>query len=120
MKKLNLKDKIKRILWFFANPRLLLCFGIAWIFTNGWSYIALGIGTIFDIVWMQAVAGAYLALLWLPFTPEKIITVIIAIALLKLFFPRDERTLGILNDIFAKAKEKLKRKKTKKRKQGIK
>ena len=114
MKKLNLKDKIKRRLWFFANPRLLLCFGIAWIFTNGWSYIALGIGTIFDIVWMQAVAGAYLALLWLPFTPEKIITVIIAIALLKLFFPRDERTLGILNDIFTKAKEKLKQKKTKK------
>ena len=33
-----------------------------------------GLGMFFDIGWMKAVSGAYMAALWLPFTPEKIIT----------------------------------------------
>ena len=72
----------------------------------------LGIGIYFNIAWMQAVAGAYLAILWVPFTVEKIVTTIIAIFLLKLFFPKDEYTLGILMDLLEKVKTKLKRKET--------
>lgn len=63
MKKDAIKSKIKKIFWFFANPRLLLCLGLAWIITNGWSYIMLGLGILFDVTWMQAVASAYLAVL---------------------------------------------------------
>lgn len=70
--------------------------------TNGWAYVLLGLGTAFSISWMIAVAGAYLSFLWLPITPEKVITIPIAIGLLRLLFPNDEKTLGILN----KAKEK--------------
>ena len=111
IKKKKLKNKIKKIFWFFANPRLLLCFGLAWIITNGWSYIMLGLGILFDVAWMQAVASAYLAFLWIPFTPEKIVTVLIAIFFLKSFFPKDEKTLGILRNAFKKIK--IKRKKQK-------
>ena len=114
MKKDSLKNKIKKIFWFFANPRLLLCLGLAWLVTNGWSYILLGLGILFDITWMQTLAGAYLALLWIPFTPEKILTVIIAMFFLKLFFPKDQKTLGLLKDVFAKVKEKHREKKRKK------
>ncbi|MBO5836682.1 MAG: hypothetical protein J6Q92_02175 [Oscillospiraceae bacterium] len=104
-----LKEKITKFLWFFANPRLLLCVGLAWIVTNGWSYMLMGIGIVWDIAWMQAVAGAYLAFLWFPFTPEKIVTLIIAIFLLRWLFPKDEKTLGILRNMMQKLKEKKKK-----------
>ena len=106
IKKGQIKAKIKKIAWFFANPRLLLCLGIGWIITNGWSYIMLGLGILWDIGWMQAVAGAYLAFLWFPFTPEKIVTVLIAILLLRLLFPKDEKTLEVLRGMFKRAKKK--------------
>ena len=105
-----MRRKLKRLLRFFANPRLLLCFGLAWIITNGWAYILLGLGMLLDVAWMKGVAGAYLAFLWLPFTAEKIVTVAITIFLLRILFPRDEKTLGLLRDILAKLKQKLKRK----------
>ena len=81
------------ILSFLLNPRLLLCVGIGWLVTNGWAYILLALGTALRIGWMIAVSSAYMAFLWFPFTPEKIVTLILAIALLRLFFPHDRRTL---------------------------
>lgn len=51
-----------------------------------------GIGVLLEIGWMQAVAGAYMAALWLPFTPEKIITFAIALALRRWLFPNDKKT----------------------------
>ncbi|MBQ8268754.1 MAG: hypothetical protein IJZ24_03610 [Clostridia bacterium] len=104
-----MKRRLKKILAFFANPRLLLCLGLAWIITNGWSYILLGLGVLLDVAWMKAVASAYLAFLWIPLTPEKIVTVMIAIFLLRCFFPKDEKTLGILRDMFGKIKAKAKK-----------
>lgn len=103
-----MKDKIKNILkkvaQFLLNPRLLLCIAIAWMITNGWSYIMFALGTFFDIPWMIAVGGAYLAFLWIPFSPEKIVTAAIAIALLRFLFPKDERTLAVLKRMYESAK----------------
>ena len=95
--------KLKKAVQFCLNPRFLLCFCIAWLITNGWSYILLGIGTVFQIGWMIAVASAYLAFIWFPCTPEKIITIGIAIALLRRLFPKDQHTLGVLKDLLKKA-----------------
>ena len=94
-----MKQKIKKILRFLLNPRLLLCLGLAWMITNGWSYILFAIGTACGIEWMAAVGGGYMALLWVPATPEKLITCAIAIFLLKKLFPNDEKTLGVLRDL---------------------
>ena len=113
MKKEKVKSTFIKVARFLFNPRFLLCFGIAWIITNGWSYIMLGIGTYFDIKWMMAVASAYLAYLWLPISPEKVVTVAIAMALLRWLFPKDEKTLGILKELYAKAKTKKKQRKDK-------
>lgn len=101
-----IKAKIKKIVQFIANPRLLLCFGIAWIITNGWSYILLAVGTWLEINWMIAVAGGYLAFLWLPVSPEKLVTIAIAMVLLRFLFPNDQKTLGILKDLHKKWKSK--------------
>ena len=100
----TMKNRLKKIVQFLLNPRFLFCFGIAWIITNGWSYILFGLGTYFEIGWMIAVAGAYLAFLWFPFSPEKIATVLIAIFLLKRLFPRDQKTLAVLMKMKAKVK----------------
>lgn len=96
----------KEILRFFLNPHLLGCFGIAWIITNGWAYIALGVGMLLDIDWLSAAGAGYLALLWVPFTPEKLITVVIAVRLLKWLFPDDQKTLAVLYRIRDKHREK--------------
>ena len=100
----KLKQNLKKALQFIANPRLIICFLIGWLITNGWSYIMFGIGTYLEIPWMIAVSGAYLAFLWLPISPEKIVTFAIAIALLRWLFPNDEKTLAVLKNWYAKAK----------------
>lgn len=92
----NIRDNAKRITRFLLNPRLLLCLLIAWMITNGWSYVFFVVGMFLKINWMRVVGATYMGLLWLPFTPEKLITLLIAIGLLRLFFPHDRRTLGVL------------------------
>lgn len=108
-------DKLWTILkkWasFLLNPRLLLCVGIAWLITNGWSYIFVFLGTLLDIPWMLVTGTAYLSFLWFPFTPEKLITLILSIFLLKLLFPKDTRTLLVLETEYAQLKESLRQKK---------
>ncbi|MBQ2929528.1 MAG: hypothetical protein IJD99_04870 [Clostridia bacterium] len=100
----KLKHNLKKTWQFIANPRLLLCWLIAWIITNGWSYILFGIGTYYEIEWMIAVSGAYLAFLWLPISPEKLVTIAIAIALLRWLFPGDQKTLAVMRGWYEKAK----------------
>lgn len=106
-----MKRKLKKLLIFITNPRLLLCFLVAWLITNGWSYILFGFGTYFKINWMIAVSSAYLAFLWFPFSPEKIATLIIALVLLKFLFPKDQKTLAVLHDMLERAKEAVRRRK---------
>ncbi len=111
-----IKEKIKRLILFFGNPHLLLCLALAWIVTNGWSYIMLALGTLFGIEWMVAVAGAYITFLWLPISPEKLFTVAIAMGLLRLLFPEDEKTLQVLR--LLREKFRMRRKKKKEEKEG--
>lgn len=111
-----MKEKFKTVIKFITNPRLLLCVAIAWFITNGWSYVMLGIGTYCNIEWMIAVSGAYLAFLWLPVSPEKIVTFAIAIVLLRLLFPSDQKTLAVLKKLYNNAKEVAKRVKRKSKK----
>lgn len=100
----KVKHWLKKAAQFILNPRFLLCFGMGWMITNGWSYILFGLGTFLQIQWMVIVSGTYLALLWLPFTPEKVVTVAIAIFLLRWLFPNDKNTLAVLIGIKNKAK----------------
>ena len=104
------KQKTKRFLkkaaMLLFNPRFLLCFGIGWIITNGWCYIGAALGAYFGIGWLTAVSTGYMALLWVPFTPEKLITLTIAIVLLRFLFPDDQKTLGLLKEMYASAKKK--------------
>ena len=111
-----MKEKIKKIVQFIINPRLLLCVALAWMITNGWSYVLFAVGTLCEIYWMAAIGGAYLTFLWLPISPEKIVTAALAIFFLKKFFPKDEKTLAVLREWHAKIKGAVQRKKKEHRK----
>lgn len=99
------KKRIKPIL------HLIICIGIAWMITNGWAYILLGLGMLFEWGWAEAVASAYLALLWLPWTPEKVITIPIAIYLITIIYPQDKAIARYLKLKLYNLKQKLKKKK---------
>lgn len=99
-----MKSKLRKILRFILNPRLLMCIAIAWLITNRWSYILFVLGNLLDIHWMVSVSGAYIAFLWLPVSPEKIVTFALAILLLRLLFPNDQKTLAVLEELYAKAR----------------
>ena len=109
-----MKEKLKKLWHFLSNPRFLLCFGLAWLITNGWSYVLFAVGTWLQIGWMIAVSSAYLAFLWLPISPEKIVTVAIAMVLLRFLFPNDQKTLGALRELREKLRLKEAEKKQKK------
>ncbi len=113
-----MKKAFKKVLEFFLNPHLWLCLLVAWLVTNGWSYILFFCGNRFGIAWMAAISGAYITFLWLPFTPEKVVTVAIAIALLRWWFPNDQHTLAVLKELHTKAKDALKAKKPKKKREN--
>lgn len=104
----HIRQVLKKCLRVIANPRLFLCLLIAWMITNGWSYIFFALGMALEINWMLAAGAAYMSFLWVPFTPEKLLTVIIAMVLLRLLFPKDERTLAVLKEWMRKIKRKKK------------
>lgn len=95
------------------NYRLLICLLLAWLVTNGWSYIAFGFGMYYEIDWLVGIASTYLAFLWLPLSPEKLVTIILAIWLLKILFPNDVDTLKVLTESYKKVRSTIKKKKGK-------
>ena len=101
----RLREGLITLLTFIFNPRLLLCFGIGWMITNGWAYIMLGLGTYLQSAWMVSISGFYLSILWFPFTPEKLITLAIAIWLMMRLFPNDKKTLAVLREKMRKTKQ---------------
>lgn len=72
--------------------------------TNGWSYIFVICGPIFHITWMTTVGAAYQAFLWMPFTPEKLVTIPIAIFFHTMMFKNDAKTHDQLIAMKAEAK----------------
>ncbi|MBQ1533194.1 MAG: hypothetical protein IIZ64_00060 [Erysipelotrichaceae bacterium] len=69
-----------------AAVKYALCIAIAWFITNGWAYVCVFLGMRWKMAFLTAVASAYLTFLWLPFTPEKIVTLWIAHRLSRIVF----------------------------------
>lgn len=73
------------------------------------------VGTYYGIAWLASFSGAYLAFLWLPVSPEKILTFAIAIFLLRIIFPNDKKTLAVLKRLDRSVKDKYARRKERKK-----
>lgn len=102
---------VKKIAMFLFNPRLLLCFFLAWMITNGWCYLFIFFGQLFDLTWMTVAGSVWVGVLWFPFSPEKVVTLLLTILLLRWLFPSDEKTLLVLRKELQRAKDLIKRKK---------
>ena len=76
----------------------------------------MALGFLFDWNWAKTIGGAYLAFLWLPITPEKLVTIPLAIGLQALFFPKDRVIGRWLKHKLYKLKQKLKINREKKQK----
>lgn len=59
----------------------------------------MAVGVKYHITWLATVGGTWLTILWIPGTPEKILTVAIAIWLAKILFPRDTELQAQLNKL---------------------
>jgi hypothetical protein len=89
----TIKNKVRLWIKLILNWRFVVCFGLAWMITNGWAYILLILGLTLNINLMYAIAMTYITFIWLPVTPEKIITVTIALFLVKILFPQHNQEL---------------------------
>ena len=76
------------VIEFIMDWRTFISFMIVWMFTNGWAYAFMIIGPRLDIGWMSIVGTAYMAFLWAPFTPEKVVVIPMTVYVKKKLFPK--------------------------------
>lgn len=88
IKSIYIEEKPKLIaIWnYIKDWRTFVSFLIAWMITNGWCYVFIVLGSWLEIKWMSITGWSYLAFLWLPCTPEKVITIPLGIFIKKLIF----------------------------------
>ena len=87
----------------FTNWRFLISFGLAWTITNGiWYAFAFIPMRLPD--WLVWFSRSYIAFLYIPTTPEKLITIPLAIFIQLLLFRNDMKTRKQLDDMYSQAK----------------
>ncbi len=72
-----------------SSFHLLWVLFLSWMITNGWSYLLLAISACMKWETGRRIALFYMGILWLPFTPEKILTISIAVFLLNCLYPNE-------------------------------
>ncbi|MCR5068106.1 MAG: hypothetical protein K6A14_08630 [Erysipelotrichaceae bacterium] len=97
MKKLkNLAEQLRIYLF---RPHFAACLIMAWFITNGWAYLGAVLGKLLKLPWLLGISTGYLAFLWMPMTPEKIITLMLAMSLSRILFPKDEDNLNLFRTL---------------------
>ena len=82
----RLWTKIKTYISPFLNWRILVIYVPIWFLMSGWTYLFIYLGTKHGVGWMLAAGTFWATILWLPFTPEKLITIPLTLYLyVKLF-----------------------------------
>ena len=82
----------------FLSWRILVCYLPFWFIFTGWTYVALAIGN----AWWKTASGVWLAWMWMPWCPEKLITIPLTIWLHKKLFPK--HSTSDLDDMLNKEK----------------
>ena len=71
----RLLTKIKTYISPFLNWRILVIYVPIWFLMSGWTYLFIFLGTKHHISWMLAAGTFWATILWLPITPEKLLTI---------------------------------------------
>ena len=95
----RLLTKIKTYISPFLNWRILIIYVPIWFIMSGWTYLFIYLGTQYHIGWMLAAGTFWATVLWLPFTPEKLITIPLTLYLyVKLFGKGNEKLEAMVNE----------------------
>lgn len=90
----KLFNKIKTYISPFLNWRILVIYVPIWFLMSGWTYLFIYLGTRHHVGWMLAAGTFWATVLWLPFTPEKLITIPLTLYLyVKLFGHKESEKL---------------------------
>ena len=90
----RLWTKIKTYISPFLNWRILVIYVPIWFIMSGWTYLFIFLGTKYHVGWMLAAGTFWATVLWLPFTPEKLITIPLTLYLyVKLFGHKESEKL---------------------------
>ena len=87
MKKLFKKILLKlyQFIKFILDWRTFMCYIPVWFVFSGWTYVVL----IYGSPWWRTIAGAWLAMLWMPWCPEKLITIPLSLWIKKILFKKE-------------------------------
>lgn len=88
----------------FTSWRFVISFGFAWLLTNGWAYY-FGFTPLNIPIWLRAFALSYLTFIYLPVSPEKLVTIPIAIWIHIKLFKNDKVTHNQLEEMHIQAKQ---------------
>jgi hypothetical protein len=89
----------------FASWRFLIAFGAAWVITNGLWYVIAFAPIDFLPSWLVWFARSYIAFIYLPWSPEKLITFPIAIWFHIKVFKKDIKTRKQLEELYKQAQD---------------
>lgn len=84
----------------FLTWRILVIYLPIWFLISGWSMVGIAIGR----GWFRAISISWQAFLWMPFCPEKLITIPLTIYLHKKIFPN--RSTASLHEVLEREKQK--------------
>lgn len=87
----------------FCTWRILVIYLPIWFIVSGWSMVGIAIGK----GWFRAISVSWQAFLWMPFCPEKLVTIPLTIYLHKKIFPN--HSTSSLDDVLEREKDKNKR-----------
>ena len=81
----KLIHKLYEFIRFILDWRTLMCYIPVWFAFSGWTYVVI----IYGSPWWKTIAGAWLAMLWMPWCPEKLITIPLTLWIKKILFKKE-------------------------------
>lgn len=101
-----MKKLLKKI-WIYIRPfvslKFLISYIIPFMIVNGWAWIGAILLPFIGANWFTVASTTWLSILFLPFCPEKLITLPLAIFIHKRLFKNDEKTHNYLNAMYDEA-----------------
>ena len=89
----------------FLDWKFLVSYLIPFSLINGWAWIGTILMPIIGSNWFTIAASTWLAILWMPCTPEKLITIPMAIWIHHLLFKNDKKTKIKMQKMYDEAKK---------------
>ena len=98
-------NKIMIYLKPFLDWKFLVSYLIPFSLINGWAWVGTFLLPIIGSNWFTIAASTWLAILWMPWTPEKLVTIPMAIWIHHLLFKNDKKTKIKMQKMYDEAKK---------------